>query len=72
MADVLHSLAIVTLLGRHEFDPAVAVLVVVPIDERGHPPTSLLFGGKGLEGVIRPILSAPRYFVYMAASLCVV
>jgi len=37
MAADLHSLAIVTLLGCHEFDAAVAVLVVVPIDERGHP-----------------------------------
>jgi hypothetical protein len=64
MAADLHSLAIVTLLGRHEFDAAVAVPVVVPIDERGHPLTSLLFGGKGLAGVIRPILTAPRDFVY--------
>jgi len=56
MAADLHSPAIVTLLGRHEFDAAVAMLVVVPIDERGHPLTSLLFGGKWLAGVIRPRL----------------
>ena len=56
MAADLHSLPSVTSLGRHEFDAAVAVLVVVPIDERSHPLTSLLFGGKWLAGVIRPIL----------------
>ena len=56
----LRSLTMVTLLGRHEFDAAVAVLVVVPIDERGHPLTSLLFGGKWLAGVIRPILHRPE------------
>ena len=56
MAADLHSLAIVTLLGRHEFDAAVAVLVVVPVDEHGDPLTGLLFGSKGLAGVIRPIL----------------
>jgi len=36
----LHGLAIVTLLRRHEFDAAVAVLVVVPVDELGDPLTS--------------------------------
>ena len=50
----LRSLTIVTLLGRHEFDAAVAVPVVVPIDERGQPPTSRLIGGKWLAGVISP------------------
>ena len=60
MAADLHSLAIVTLLGRHEFDAAVAVLVVVPIDERGHPLTGLPFGYKGLAAVISPILHRPE------------
>ena len=60
----LNRITVVTLNRRHELDPAVAVLVVVPIDERGHPLTSLLFGGKWLAGVIRPILTAPRDFVY--------
>ena len=46
----LRSLTIVTLLGRHEFDPAVAVLVVVPVDEHGDPLTGLLFRSKGLAG----------------------
>ena len=53
----LHGLAIVTLLGRHEFDAAVAALVVVPVDELGDPQTRLFFGGKWFAGVIRSILS---------------
>jgi hypothetical protein len=56
----LHSLAIVTLLGRHEFDAAVAVLVVVPVDELGDPLTRLFLGGKWPAGVIRPILHRPE------------
>ncbi len=60
MAADLHCLAIVTLLGRHEFDAAVAVLVVVPVDERSDPLTSLLFGGKWLARVIRPVFHCPE------------
>lgn len=56
----LRSLTIVTLMGRHEFDPAVAVLVVVPVDKLGYPLTGLLLGGKGLAEVIRPILQCPE------------
>ena len=56
----LHGLAIVTLLGRHEFDAAVAVLVVVPVDELGDPLTRLFFGGKWFAGVIRSILHRPE------------
>ena len=51
----LRSLTIVTMLRRHEFDPAVPVPMVVPVDERSDPFTGLPFGGKGLAGVIRPI-----------------
>ena len=60
----LRSPTIVTLLRRHEFDPAVPVPMVVPVDERSAPFTGLPFGDKGFAGVIRPILSAPRDFVY--------
>lgn len=56
----LHGLALVTLLGRHEFDAAVAVLVVVPVDELGDPLTRLVFGGKWLAGVIRSIFHGPE------------
>jgi hypothetical protein len=60
----LHGLTAVTLLRRYELNAAVAVPMVVPIDERGAPLTGLLFGCKWLAGVIRPILPAPRDFVY--------
>jgi hypothetical protein len=56
----LAGLTAVTLLRRYELDAAVAVLVVVPVDERGNPLTGLLFGCKGLAGVIRPILHCPE------------
>ena len=56
----LRSLAIVTLLRRHEFDPAVPVPMVVPVDERSDPLTGLPFGDKGFAGVIRPILHRPE------------
>ena len=46
----LHGLAIVTLLRRHEFDPAVSVPMVVPVDKCSYPFTGLSFGGKGLRG----------------------
>jgi hypothetical protein len=50
----LDGLTGVTLLRRHELDAAVAVLVVLPVDERGDPLTGLLFGCKWLAGVIGP------------------
>ena len=60
MAADLHSLTIVTLMGRHEFDPAVTMPVVVPVDERGDPLTGLPFRGKGLAGIIRPVFHCPE------------
>ena len=51
----LHGLAIVTLLWRHELDAAVAVLVVVPVNELCHPLTGLIFGGERFAGVVRPV-----------------
>jgi len=42
--------AVVSLNGCHELDAAMAVPVVVPIDECGDPFTGLLFGSKGLAG----------------------
>jgi hypothetical protein len=56
----LYGLTAVTLLGRHEFDAAVAVLVVVPVNELGDPLTGLVSGGKWLAGVFRPILHRPE------------
>lgn len=60
MAADLHCLATVTLLGRHEFEPAVPVPMVVPVDECSYPLTGLLLGGKGLAEVMRPILHGPE------------
>ena len=56
----LRSLTIVTFLGRQELDAAVPVPVVVPVDERSDLLTGLLFGGKGLAGVMRPVLHCPE------------
>ena len=56
----LRSLTIVTLLRHHEFDPAVPVPMVVPVDERSAPFTGLPFGEKGFAGVIRPIFQCPE------------
>jgi len=56
----LDGLSAVTLLRRHEFDPFVVVLVVVPADGRGDPLACLPFGGKWLSGVVRPILHCPE------------
>ncbi len=56
----LYGLTAVTLLGRHEFDAAVVVLVVVPVNELGDPLTGLVSGGKWLAGVFRLILHRPE------------
>jgi len=48
------------LLGRHEYDDAVAIFVIVLVDERRHPLTGLVFGGKWLAGVFRLILHRPE------------
>ncbi len=60
MAADLKRITVVALVRCHELDPAVAVLVVVPGDERGDPLTGLLFGGKGFAGVIRPVFHCPE------------
>ncbi len=60
MATDLHGLAFVTLLARHEFDAAVAILVVVPVDDLGDPLTRQSFAGKWPAGVIRSILHRPE------------
>ncbi len=60
VAAYLYGLTAVTLLGRHEFDAAVAVFVVVPVDERCHPLTGLVLAGERLTRVIRSILHRPE------------
>ena len=56
VAAIVYGLTAVTLLGRHKFDAAAAVLVVIPVDKLGGPLTGLVSGGKWFAGVIRPIL----------------
>jgi hypothetical protein len=60
VATGLYGLTTVTFLRRDELDTAVAVLVVVPVDEFGDPLAGLVSGGKWFAGVIRPILHRPE------------
>lgn len=55
-----HRLAAVALLGRHELDAALAVPVVVPVDERRHPYAGFLRTGKGPARVVRPVFRRPE------------
>ncbi len=50
-----HGLATVALVGRHEFDTAVAVRLVVPVDERRHPQAGFLSADKCTSWVVRPV-----------------
>ncbi len=54
----LHGLAAVALVGRHELDAAVAV--VVPIHKRGHPQAGVLRAGKGPTRAVRPVFRCPE------------
>ncbi len=56
----LHGLAAVSLVGRDEFDPAVAVPMVVPVDERDHPQAGFLRAVKGPTRVVRPVFRRPE------------
>ena len=52
----LYGLTTVTLDGRHELDPAMAVPMVVPVAECGDPLTGLFLTGERLTRLIRPVL----------------
>jgi hypothetical protein len=41
---------------RHEFDAAVKKPVIASLDERCDPLSGLLFGSKGLVGIIMPVI----------------
>jgi hypothetical protein len=56
----LHRLTAVSLVGCDDLDAAVPVPVVVPVDEQRQPLISLLFGGKWLARLIRPLLHRPE------------
>ena len=58
------SLASMALIGCHEPDAAVAVLVVVPIHKCRHPSAGQLDALEWPPGVVRPVLTAPRDCVY--------
>ncbi len=51
-----HGLTALSVLGRYELDPALAVPVVVPAHKRDHPLTGLVLAGERLTRVIRPLL----------------
>jgi len=51
----LVGLAAVALVGRHEPDGAVAVVVVVPVHECRHPQASLFLTAEGTSGIVRPV-----------------
>ena len=55
MAADLHSLAIVTLLGRHEFDAAVAVQALVPVHKGRHLLKGGLFAREWPTWLVRPV-----------------
>ena len=54
---VFHILAIVTLMGFHKFDTAVAMPVVVPIHIIYNPQAGLLLAGEWLSRIIRPVFN---------------
>ena len=64
LAADLNGFSAVALIGRHEPDAAVAVLVVVPVDECTGPGAGLFHAAEWPSGVVRPVLTAPRDCVY--------
>ena len=52
-----YSLAIVTLIGRHKFDAAVAMPVVVPLHKIYNPQAGLLLAGEWLTRIIRSVFN---------------
>jgi len=56
LATNFNGFSAVALIGRHEPDAAVAVLVVVPVHERQYPGAGLLHAAEWASGVVRPIL----------------
>jgi hypothetical protein len=57
-------LSAVALRWRDEPDAAVAVLLVVPAHECRHPGAGFIHAGEWPAGIVRPVLTAPRDFVY--------
>ena len=59
----------VTLMGRHEFDGAVPVSVVVPVHKHRQPFTGLVLGGKGPAEVVGPGLDRSEQGFRVRVSL---
>ncbi len=57
LAADLHSLTAMALLGRNEFDAAMAVLVVIPIHKRGNPLAGFFFATERPVGIVRPVFN---------------
>lgn len=55
--------------GCHVFNAAVAVIVVVPVDQLAYSLTRPLFGSKWLAGVFKPTVSAPSDSVNTVLSV---
>ena len=53
----IHSLAVVTLIGSHKLDTAVAMLVVIPVHKIFNPRAALLFAGEWLARIIKPVFN---------------
>jgi hypothetical protein len=45
------------LLGRNEFDAAMAVLVVLPINKRRNPLAGFFFVAEWPVGIVRPVFN---------------
>ena len=52
-----HSLAVVTLMGCHKFDAAVAMPVVVPLYKIYNPQAGLLLAGEWLARIIGSVFN---------------
>ncbi len=57
LAADLYRLTAMPLLRRNEFDAAMAVLVVIPINKRGNPLAGFFFVAEWPAGVIRPVFN---------------
>ena len=58
LPDIERGTPILALLGRHEFNAAMAVLVVVPIHKRRNPLAGFFFAAEWPVGVIRPVFNS--------------
>ena len=57
LAADLNRLTAMPLLGRNEFDAAMAVFVVIPINKRRNPLAGFFFATEWLVGIVRPVFN---------------